>query len=52
MGGASLPGECAGAVEEFEVEGSGGLSVYFATGASLHRHNWIMMEDEEKKYLS
>ena len=30
--------EGAGAVEEFEVEGGGGLAVDFAAGAGLHGH--------------
>lgn len=33
-----LPVEGAGAVEEFEVEGGGGLTVDFPAGAGLHGH--------------
>ena len=37
-GGGDLPVEGAGAVEEFEVEGCGGLAVDFPAGAGLHGH--------------
>lgn len=33
-----LPVEGAGAVEELEVEGGGGLAVDFPAGAGLHGH--------------
>ena len=34
----NVPVEGAGAVEEFEVEGGGGLAVDFSAGARLHGH--------------
>ena len=37
-GGWDLPVEGAGAVEELEVEGGGGLAVDFPAGAGLHGH--------------
>ena len=37
-GEGDLPVEGAGAVEEFEVEGCGGLAVDFPAGAGLHGH--------------
>ena len=37
-GGGKIPVEGSGAVEEFEEEGSGGLTVDFSAGASLHGH--------------
>ena len=33
-----VPVEGAGAVEEFEVEGGGGLAVDFSAGTGLHGH--------------
>ena len=36
--GGGLPVKGAGAVEEFEVEGRGGLAVDFPAGAGLHGH--------------
>lgn len=39
--------EGAGAVEEFEVEGGGGLAVEFVVGGGLHCHcvGWIWSMD-------
>lgn len=37
-GGGKIPVEGSGAVEEFEEEGSRGLTVDFSAGASLHSH--------------
>ncbi len=44
--GRYLPVEGAGAVEEFEVEGGGGLAVDFSAGTGLHGHCWLLVEDE------
>ena len=51
-GGGDIPVEGAGAVEEFEVEGCGGLAVDFPAGAGLHGHvlfffrGWLMATGE------